>query len=418
MPLDANPATAHMFIIKPFSGAGLLGLFSTHPPTEARIEALRAALCRRLLQSRARRRSRSDNSRSLRIAYRAQSPARACGPVAGLHLALLPFGRRAAVHVDDLDISPSKIGETAQRIRRPRDRRGGSPRTRAADQRAHLPRLRAGRMGHVRGVMHDIELNPHTILQAIEEHLHVLPSFAGRDLRVSPATKLVFKLALHHASRAGRQAIEAADLFSAVFEETQGVPVSILRRHGVEPEVLVSRLQTPDARHGASRGAAEEALRAAAVPEALCDQSEPAGAAGQAAAGVRPRRRNSAGARNPLPPRARQLGDARRRARRRQDGDRRGPGAPHRVRARHRAGPAARLPDRQPADELDGRRHDAARHVRGPHSERDPRAEGASEPDSVRRRGAHDGRRRLGAWRARRMRPTSSSRCWRAAKSG
>ena len=40
VPLDANPATAHMFIIKPFSAAGLLGLFSTHPPTEARIQAL------------------------------------------------------------------------------------------------------------------------------------------------------------------------------------------------------------------------------------------------------------------------------------------------------------------------------------------------------------------------------------------
>jgi len=40
VPLDANPATAHMFIIKPFSGAGLLGLFSTHPPTEQRIAAL------------------------------------------------------------------------------------------------------------------------------------------------------------------------------------------------------------------------------------------------------------------------------------------------------------------------------------------------------------------------------------------
>jgi heat shock protein HtpX len=40
VPLDANPATAHMFIIKPFSGAGLMSLFSTHPPTEARIQAL------------------------------------------------------------------------------------------------------------------------------------------------------------------------------------------------------------------------------------------------------------------------------------------------------------------------------------------------------------------------------------------
>jgi heat shock protein HtpX len=39
-PLDANPATAHMFIIKPFSGGGLTSLFSTHPPTEARVAAL------------------------------------------------------------------------------------------------------------------------------------------------------------------------------------------------------------------------------------------------------------------------------------------------------------------------------------------------------------------------------------------
>jgi heat shock protein HtpX len=40
VPLDANPATAHMFIIKPFLGGGLMSLFSTHPPTEARIKAL------------------------------------------------------------------------------------------------------------------------------------------------------------------------------------------------------------------------------------------------------------------------------------------------------------------------------------------------------------------------------------------
>ena len=40
VPLDANPATAHMFIIKPFSGRGLMTMFSTHPPTEDRIEAL------------------------------------------------------------------------------------------------------------------------------------------------------------------------------------------------------------------------------------------------------------------------------------------------------------------------------------------------------------------------------------------
>ena len=35
-----------------------------------------------------------------------------------------------------------------------------------------------------------------------------------------------------------------SDLFSAIFEESQGIPVSIIRRHGVEPEVLVSRIAT------------------------------------------------------------------------------------------------------------------------------------------------------------------------------
>jgi heat shock protein HtpX len=40
IPMDANPATAHMFIMKPFSVSGMLSLFSTHPPTEARVRAL------------------------------------------------------------------------------------------------------------------------------------------------------------------------------------------------------------------------------------------------------------------------------------------------------------------------------------------------------------------------------------------
>ena len=40
IPMDASPATAHMFIIKPFNPSMLLGLFSTHPPTADRIQAL------------------------------------------------------------------------------------------------------------------------------------------------------------------------------------------------------------------------------------------------------------------------------------------------------------------------------------------------------------------------------------------
>ncbi len=40
LPMEASPATAHLFIVKPFSGKGLLELFSTHPPIEKRIARL------------------------------------------------------------------------------------------------------------------------------------------------------------------------------------------------------------------------------------------------------------------------------------------------------------------------------------------------------------------------------------------
>ncbi len=40
MPLDVSPSTAHLFIVNPLSGAGMMRLFSTHPPLEERIRRL------------------------------------------------------------------------------------------------------------------------------------------------------------------------------------------------------------------------------------------------------------------------------------------------------------------------------------------------------------------------------------------
>lgn len=41
IPMDANPATAHMFIVNPLSSNMVMNLFSTHPPIEKRVERLR-----------------------------------------------------------------------------------------------------------------------------------------------------------------------------------------------------------------------------------------------------------------------------------------------------------------------------------------------------------------------------------------
>ena len=42
VPMDHSPATAHLFIVNPLSGGGVMSLFMTHPPIEARVERLLA----------------------------------------------------------------------------------------------------------------------------------------------------------------------------------------------------------------------------------------------------------------------------------------------------------------------------------------------------------------------------------------
>ena len=245
-------------------------------------------------------------------------------------------------------------------------------------------------------------LNPHEILRALEEHMQALPRGAGaRPARSRRRRSCSSSWRSLHASRSGRHAVEATDLFSAIFEETQGVPVSIIRRLGVEPETVVSRLATRMRDQRAARGAAQEALRAAAVPEALRHQPEPARAAGPHPAAVRPRRRDEAGARDPLPSRARQFGAAARRAR--ASARPRSPKGwrgciefePETVPVRLRD---CQIVNLQMNTMVAG--HHAPRDVRGSHPERHPRDQGAAEPDSLHRRGPHDDRRRVGARRA------------------
>ena len=42
IPMNANPSTAHLFIVNPLTGKSLMNLFSTHPPLKERIARLRS----------------------------------------------------------------------------------------------------------------------------------------------------------------------------------------------------------------------------------------------------------------------------------------------------------------------------------------------------------------------------------------
>jgi ATP-dependent Clp protease ATP-binding subunit ClpA len=154
------------------------------------------------------------------------------------------LAREAAVNDADFDIPTSRLAESAERVvNRALDEARRRDHSLLTNEHVCLAFAQV-EWDMFCQVMHDLTLNPHEMLHALEDHLRLLPGAPGRGLRVAPATKLLFKLAILNSNRSGRHTVEAADIFSAIFEETQGVPVSIIRRHGIDPETLVSRLNT------------------------------------------------------------------------------------------------------------------------------------------------------------------------------
>jgi ATP-dependent Clp protease ATP-binding subunit ClpA len=91
--------------------------------------------------------------------------------------------------------------------------------------------------------MHDAGANPQQMLRAVDEQLRRIPPGAAPEVRVSPTTKLVCKLALQHATRAGHPGVEASDLLLALFDDTRGVLAAIVRQFGLQPAALAARFE-------------------------------------------------------------------------------------------------------------------------------------------------------------------------------
>jgi ATP-dependent Clp protease ATP-binding subunit ClpA len=148
------------------------------------------------------------------------------------------------MYVEDLDVPPSKVGETVRQVI---DRAFDEAyrRRHASLSTDHLLlSLAQKEWDTFAAIMRDAGVSPRTILQAVEAHVRQLPHGSSRDVSVEPAAKLVMKLSLHHASRAGRHTIEVTDLLAAVLEDQHGTSSSTLRRYGVEPDAVIARLKT------------------------------------------------------------------------------------------------------------------------------------------------------------------------------
>ena len=146
------------------------------------------------------------------------------------------------MYVIDLDIASSKIGDSAQRVI---DRAIEASRRREhallANEHLFIAFAQV-EWDLFAQIMRDSDLNPHQILGAVEDRLGRMACVPGREPEVPPQTKLIFRLALHCATRAGRAAIASVDIMAAMLEESQGATASILRRHGVDPGALTVRL--------------------------------------------------------------------------------------------------------------------------------------------------------------------------------
>jgi ATP-dependent Clp protease ATP-binding subunit ClpA len=78
-------------------------------------------------------------------------------------------------------------------------------------------------------------LDPQKTIRAIQDHLRRMPRGAGSEIGVSPSMKLVGRLALQYACRAGHTGVESNDLLLALFAETYGAPASIVRGTSSNP---------------------------------------------------------------------------------------------------------------------------------------------------------------------------------------
>ncbi|MEW6614826.1 MAG: ATP-dependent Clp protease ATP-binding subunit [Thermodesulfobacteriota bacterium] len=90
-----------------------------------------------------------------------------------------------------------------------------------------------------RDIMSELNIDPQNITHFLNEHLSVSKQYLGVGLKVLPATKAVLKLAWGEANRFGRDMIEPVDIFAALLQEDQGIPVKIFKNFGIEPDIVL-----------------------------------------------------------------------------------------------------------------------------------------------------------------------------------
>lgn len=93
-------------------------------------------------------------------------------------------------------------------------------------------------------VMQSLNVDPQAVINELESKLTLPKQYTGKRVKLSDATRELLTAGLRRARQAGRNTIEATDLFQALFEDRNSTPVGILRKFGAEPELVVEKIST------------------------------------------------------------------------------------------------------------------------------------------------------------------------------
>ncbi len=91
-------------------------------------------------------------------------------------------------------------------------------------------------------IMSDLNVDANQVINFLNDHLTASRQYVGVGLQVHPSTKTIFKLAWEEAQRWGRNLIDSTDLFIAIFQESQSLPVKIFKSFGLAPDFIMRRV--------------------------------------------------------------------------------------------------------------------------------------------------------------------------------
>src|SRR5215470_10581124 len=143
----------------------------------------------------------------------------------------------------DLEIYTDKIAESGRRlIRKAYEEARGRDHNQIAPEHL-LVSISEIERPFFNEVMQSLNLDPQVVIQALETKLGQR-EYLGRGIKMSESFRSLLSNALKHSHERGRRLIESTDLFVAIFKDTHGFPVDLLRRLGADREMVMQKIQT------------------------------------------------------------------------------------------------------------------------------------------------------------------------------